>query len=235
MESDQSDKITILPMFPQFSYATTGSIARWFAKHLSSILEKMHWVKSYPVDPSYIRCMEEQIRDFLEREALKEEETILLFSPHGLPQDFILRGDPYKQECESSYLALAERFPKALCKVGYQSKFGKGEWLRPATEELCREVLNWSGDYQNVLFIPLSFTSDHIETLFEVEYQYMPLIRERKLQAYRLPALGRHTDWIASLAKIIQETTPSKNSQLYRKPWESFFKRQSVVSNRSFP
>jgi protoporphyrin/coproporphyrin ferrochelatase len=219
IHAEETDQIIVFPLFPQFSYATTGSIARFFSTRLSpSSVQKMKWVKSYPTHPAYVSCMQKLIREFFTASHLKEEETILFFSPHGLPQRFIDRGDPYEGECRSSFQEIAKAFPRALCKLGFQSKFGRGEWIRPYTEECCKEILNWHLGYQQVLFVPLSFTSDHIETLFEVEYQYMPLIRERGLRAFRLPALNRDSTWIEAIATIIEEEKNFvENKQLFKR------------------
>jgi protoporphyrin/coproporphyrin ferrochelatase len=204
MEESPSALIHLFPLFPQFSYATTGSSARWFSKHLSKgLVERMRWIRSYPHHSAYIRSMQRSINDFFKCREVREEEVILLFSAHGLPQSFIETGDPYQKECESSFQALAELFPRALSRLCYQSKFGRGEWLRPSTEELCQTLSSWSEGRGHVCLVPLSFTSDHVETLFEIEYQYLPLIRAQGSQAYRLPALNRRSDWMESIVEMI--------------------------------
>lgn len=176
----QAERIKVLPLFPQFSYATTGSIARWFFKHLpSSVVNKMRWIFSYSTHPSYIQCMQRVIEDCLATHHLKEEETILLFSAHGLPQAFISEGDIYESECILSFQKIAQGFKRSLSKLSFQSKFGKGEWLRPYTDEVCQEVLSWNEGRKNIIIVPLSFTSDHIETLFEIEKLYLPILKKR--------------------------------------------------------
>src|ERR1700722_6490216 len=93
------DEIRVFPMFPQFSYATTGSIALWLKTHLSpSIVEKLSWVKSYPDFPLYLEAMHLRLQAFLVEKGLREEETLLLFSAHGLPQRFTATGDTYEKE-----------------------------------------------------------------------------------------------------------------------------------------
>ncbi len=135
------DAIRVVPMFPQFSYATTGSIALWMSDNLSAeIVAKMQWAKSYPCHPSYIGAMESCLRDFLQEEGLNEEETVLLFSAHGLPKSFIATGDVYETECRLSFELLKQRFPGALSHLSYQSQFGKEEWIRPYTAEVCKRI-----------------------------------------------------------------------------------------------
>jgi ferrochelatase len=217
IEASQAPEIRVLPLFPQFTYATTGSIARFFAKHLSRKTEtKLRWIKSYPAHPAFVEAFQRKIREFLARSHFAEEETILLFSAHGVPQIFIDRGDPYQAECEDSYRAISAAFPNALSRLAYQSKFGRGEWLRPSTNEVCEKILDWHQGRKNIVFVPLTFPSDHIETLFEVEYQYLPLIRAHNLNAYRCPALNRESYWIEAVKILLQETELHDNKALIR-------------------
>ena len=207
----------VLPLFPQFSYATTGSIARWFSLHLPrEIVAKIQWIKSYADHPAYVASMQQAIRDFLANEHLQEDEVVLLFSSHGLPRAFIETGDPYERECMRSFQAISRGFPQAHSQLSYQSKFGRGEWLRPYTDELCHAALSWTQKRRHVVFVPLSFTSDHIETLFEIEYLYLPLIRKAGLQAYRMPALNQRPDWIQALVTIAQTSPRVPNHELYQ-------------------
>jgi ferrochelatase len=211
-------QIRIFPMFPQFSYATTGSIALWLASRLPpSIVSKFSWIRSYPGHPSYIDAFEHCLREFLEEKKLKEDETALLFSAHGLPQQFIDTGDTYEKECQLSFDLLKNRFPKALSKLSYQSQFGKEEWIRPYTTDACAQIGIWGEKRKNGVIIPLSFTSDHIETLYEIERLYLPIISKAGMQAYRCPALNQRQEWIGSIAQLFEEKNGVDNQSLVRK------------------
>ena len=211
------DEILVFPFFPQFTYATTGSIATFFKEKLSKkTLQKLRWIMSYPTHPAYVSLFQKSIATFLKQNDLKEEETILLFSPHGLPEKFIETGDLYEGEVNASYDKIKSAFPKALSRLAYQSKFGKGEWLKPSTADLCASIRSWHNKHKNVLFVPLSFTSDHIETLFEVEREYMPVIKEQGLVPYRLPAIGYQKKWIDTIVDIINSSLVVNNDMLIR-------------------
>jgi ferrochelatase len=215
IEQLECEEIRVFPMFPQFSYATTGSIARWFLQHLSSkAIRKIRWIKSYPDHPAYITAFQNCIREFLENNQLQEEKTTLLFSAHGLPQRFIDTGDLYESECHRSFSKIAAAFPKTASYLSYQSQFGKEEWLRPYTNEFCQQVEKWSQGRQHVVFIPLSFTSDHIETLYEIEQLYLPVIRERGFYGWRCPALNFREDWITAIGTIAQSCDRLANGML---------------------
>ena len=205
--------LKVLPLFPQFSYATTGSIARYFSRHFP---KGLLWIKSYAAHPAFLAAYQRRISDFLSEKGLRQEETILLFSAHGLPQAFVEEGDIYESECRLSYEGVMKAFPLALGRLSYQSKFGPGEWLRPYTDEVCEQVLNWHEGRKSVVFVPISFTSDHIETLFEIEKLYLPIIASKGLNAYRCPALNVEPYWMDALAEIVQESNLCNNQMLIR-------------------
>ena len=205
VEACKSDSILVLPLFPQYCSATTGSIARFLSTYLSPAAQKkLRWIRSYADHPAFIASYQRRIRDTLAGLKLKEEETALLFSAHGVPQSFIDTGDIYQAECERSFEAVKKAFPKALCRLSYQSKFGPGEWIRPYTDESCQKAPNWIQGRPNIVVVPLSFTSDHIETLFEIEHLYLPMLRANGLSAHRCPALNREPYWLEALTTILQ-------------------------------
>ncbi len=204
MEDPSLKRVIVFPLFPQFSYATTGSIARWMNQHLKmEQLHKLRWVKSYSGHPLFIRSQVEAIEEFMQSRGLKKEEVFLLFSAHGLPLRFICSGDLYQEECERSFRLVMDQLKGYRGKLAYQSKFGKGEWLRPYTEETCRESLLWHEGRKEIVFVPIAFTTDHIETLFEVEQDYFPLIRANGLNPHRCPALGLKEKWVRSIPEIV--------------------------------
>ncbi len=210
-----AEEIRVFPLFPQFSYATSGSIARFFAKHLpKQLVNRMRWIKSYPASEGYIRSFQQLIKDYIQEQNLTEEQTTLLFSAHGLPQKFVETGEVYQSECETTFRKLQKCFPKCSSILSYQSKFGRGEWLKPYTEDLCNQVTDWNQGRKNVVFVPLSFTSDHIETLFEVEYLYLPIIREKGFHACRCPALNQREEWIKTIADMMQSENHLCSNQM---------------------
>lgn len=218
IQSMDVDEFWVFPLFPQFSYATTGSVARFFSNNLPlSICRKMKWVSSYPTQEMYVKAFTKNTQEFLEKKGLKEEETAFLFSAHGLPESFIQEGDPYQKECEESFWKLSLKFPKASSFLSYQSKFGRAKWISPSTAEFCFQVKEWIGDKKQIVFLPLSFTSDHIETMFEIEQEYISPLQSSGFSAYRCPALGRRLDWIEAMQSILVEGIKVDNDQLIRK------------------
>lgn len=191
------EEIRVIAMFPQFSDATTGSIGKWFVTHLpKELVRKMVWVKSYPTHPGYIGAMQQKITECLDNKKWKEEEVVLLFSAHGVPQSFVASGDPYQRECELSYAAVKNGFPQAVSVLCYQSQFGKQPWIQPYTSSVIENVQPYLKGRNKVVIIPLSFTSDHIETLFEIEELYVKVLQDQGIEACRCEALNLSSDWI---------------------------------------
>ncbi len=210
--------LRVLPLFPQFSYATTGSIARLFSECLSKRAQlSLRWIQSYPTHPAFIGAYFNRICGFLKEACIDEGEVALLFSCHGLPRSYIDNGDVYESECSRSFDAISCLFPKAVSRLSYQSKFGRGEWLRPYTDEMCKSVSSWNQGRKAVVVVPLSFTSDHIETLYEIEELYLPVLRKNGAFALRCPALNLEPDWIDGLAEIALTHSLNANSMLIRK------------------
>jgi len=210
--------VQVLPLFPQFSYSTTGSIARLFSKKFSTnIQEKLAWIPSYATHPGYIQAEVNLIQSFLEEHNLSCKDTFLLFSCHGLPKEYVEQGDPYESQCLSSFEEIMRFFPEFSGTVSYQSQFGKKEWLRPYTEDFCKNPSSYLKGQKNVVVIPLSFTSDHLETLVEIEEQYIPLLKKQHLFAYRCPALNFSKTWIKTLPLLLQDGLFEKNETLIRK------------------
>lgn len=219
IEECASSSLCVFPLFPQFTYTTTGSIARFFSRHLSpSSLKKLRWLPSYSNHPLFVSAMQKKISAFMLEKKLPED-LILFFSAHGIPLSFIQKGDPYQTECEASFAAICQAFPKAQKQLAYQSKFGRGEWLKPYTLELVENPFSWNPQKKPVLFIPLSFPSDHIETLVEIEHQYVAPLLKQNIPAYRCPALNQESYWLDALSSFF--SSPS----LFSTSTEALFRR----------
>ncbi len=196
----QRKEIRVFPLFPQYSRSTTGSIDAFFTRYLPTV--KMRWLWSYAVNPHFLHAYETIIRQCLDSNNFAEKETLLLFSCHGLPKAYIEEGDPYQKECEASFHYLQKSFFKAVSYLSYQSRFGPEEWLQPYTEEFCQKI---EEKRKKIVVVPLSFTSDHIETLFEIEELYIPILRKRGFEAVRCPALQMHPVWIDGIVSMVEE------------------------------
>lgn len=132
------------------------------------------------------------------------DEVVLLFSAHGLPQKFVDRGDPYVKETEATRQGILSRLAVPNRQVlGYQSRTGPVTWIGPGTEDLLVE-LGREG-VTRVLIVPLSFVSDHIETLYEIDMLFAEKAHRAGITDYRRPeALNTHPLFIESLARQVE-------------------------------
>ena len=208
MAAEGISRVVTLTLFPHYSQATTGSSE----KELARALAQPKWrgrftvtgIRSYPEDPLYLDAMTDTVRRALDAFAPDvRDRVVLLFSAHGLPQKFIDRGDPYIADTDKTMRGILTRLDVPNRHVlGYQSRTGPVKWIGPGTDEKLKE-LGREG-VRDVLLIPLSFVSDHIETLYEVDMLFADEAGAAGITNYRRPeALNAHPLFIESLARQV--------------------------------
>ena len=167
--------LVLLPLFPQFSTTTTATCL----DEVQRVLRELDWtpgvreIISWPDHPSYIRLLrratEEAITEAETQRKHDQEPIHVVFSAHSLPLKIVKRGDPYPQEVERTILAVTKGLEQPWS-LAYQSRNGPVPWLQPYLEDELKR-LGRSG-VSNVVVVPISFVSDHIETLFELDQLY---------------------------------------------------------------
>lgn len=203
-------RIVTLTLFPHYSKATTGSSRREFDRALAKAVwggrfEVTH-IDRYAADPRYIDAMAETVaRGWMRIPAERRKNAVLLFSAHGLPQKFIDQGDPYVRHIHATRAGILARLGLPNREVlAYQSRTGPVRWIGPGTEETLVELAREG--VENVLVVPLSFVSDHIETLYEVDMLFADAARAAGITGYyRTPALNTHPLFIDALTGMIAE------------------------------
>jgi ferrochelatase len=190
-----------LPLYPHYSIATTGSslndLRRTAAKMAPglTILD----IPSWPDEPSYINCLVRRIEDGL---ALfgEGEEVEIVYSAHSLPKKFIDEGDPYVDDTMKTIRALEKNTgrPGHLC---FQSRSGPVDWLEPSTPDML-DSLAQKG-CRNILMVPISFVSDHVETLYEIEMLYQGTARDLGMRLESTRALNDDPEFIDALASLV--------------------------------
>jgi ferrochelatase len=207
---DGVSRIVTLTLFPHWSKATTGSSRNEFERALAHPewrgcgFEVTH-IEHYAGDPGYLDAMAATVRRAWDRiPADRRDGTVILFSAHGLPQKFIDEGDPYVTHIEATRRGILERLrlPNRQL-LAYQSRTGPVKWLGPGTEEAI-EQLGHDG-VKDVLIVPLSFVSDHIETLYEVDQLFAETARAAGITGYYRPeALNTEPLFIDALACLVR-------------------------------
>ncbi len=203
-------RIVTLTLFPHYSKATTGSSRRDFDR----ALHKPMWrspgfqvthIDQYPDDARYLDAMAETVtRAWAGIPADCRKDTVILFSAHGLPQKFIDEGDPYVTHIETTRRGILDRVRLPNRQVlAYQSRTGPVKWLGPGTEETLIDLAHQG--VRNVLVVPLSFVSDHIETLYEVDLLFGGVARKAGITGYyRTAALNTSPLFIEALAGLVR-------------------------------
>lgn len=210
MHEDGVERAVAFTQYPQFSCSTTGSSLNelWRAAGRTGLRDAFRWsiIDRWPVHPGFIEAMTETVRAGLDTfDAAERDRAVLLFSAHSLPLDVIDRGDAYPQEVGATVQRVVERLgvtnPYVLA---YQSDVGPVRWLGPSTEQVIRR-LGARGE-KRVLVVPIAFTSDHIETLSELDREYGEVAHEVGITHYkRAPALNDRARFLDALADIVRE------------------------------
>jgi ferrochelatase len=199
-------KLLVLPLYPQYSGSTTGSVF----DAVTRILQRWRWVPElrfitqYHDQPSYIDALAQSLREHWQH----HEKKHLLLSFHGLPRSYLLQGDPYHCQCLKTGRLLAEKLqlqPNEWS-ISFQSRVGREEWLGPYTEQVLLDYAS-KGPKRITVACP-GFAADCLETLEEIALRN----REEFLQAGGeqldyAPALNDNDDHVQMLLQLIQQHT----------------------------
>jgi ferrochelatase len=209
------ERVVVLPLYPQFSTTTTASsLAEWKKEWAKAGLQsRLYCAGSYPTATDFVAAHVAVIETALFGKDL--DSLRLLFSAHGLPERIVAAGDPYPYEVEASARAVVRKLNRTgldwrLC---YQSRIGPLRWIGPSTEDEIRKA---GEDKKAVVIVPISFVSEHSETLVELDKDYAVLARRTGVTDYkRMPALGTHPSFIAALAEEVRNAlTNTKEEKL---------------------
>ena len=201
------DRIVLLPLYPQYSTTTTASsFAAW--KKAATFKTPAVEVESYPTEPGFIRASIELVKQGLAEAG--DAPVRVLFSAHGLPEKVIRKGDPYQRQVEQTAEAIAEHLDGVGWSVCYQSRVGPLKWIGPSTDA---EIRRAAADKKSIVLYPLSFVSEHSETLVELDIEYRHLAEQAGVPRYiRVPTVGTHPQFIHGLANLVQAALWSTKS-----------------------
>ncbi len=205
--TDRIGQLVVLPLFPQFSVTTTGSCFNYFRSAASRTglvkYTRVCYVESWLEEPLYLEAMRDTIREAQGRFSGPDQSGIhVLYSAHSIPARYVAAGDPYEEQTKRTVAlihdGLGADLPRSLA---FQSKVGPVKWLGPPTTEVI-ERLGKSG-VKKLLIVPVSFVSDHIETLQEIDILYRDQARDAGItEFHRAPSLNVRPAFIKALANI---------------------------------
>jgi ferrochelatase len=205
VERFKPDRIVLLPLYPQYSTATTASSFKAW-NELAKFEAPTSVVNDYPTEPGFIAASVALVKEGLAQAGSGPKRV--LFSAHGLPERVIKAGDPYQSQVEQTARAIADSIGNeggggldwSVC---YQSRVGPLKWIGPSTDA---EVARAGADKVAVVLYPLSFVSEHSETLVELDIEYRHLAEKAGVPTYvRVPTVGTHPLFIAGLARLVRD------------------------------
>lgn len=212
MRKDGVKRAVVLSMYPHYTGATTGSSVKDFRRAAALIHPDLslqvieHWYDW----PGYLDALAECIRQGLELfpEDLRSRVQIL-FSAHALPQKFIDRGDPYLEHVLDTTRGVMKRIGNRSWRLGFQSRSGPVKWMEPDTVEVIDQLA--AEGRQAILLVPISFVSDHIETLHEIDMEYRAHAQAKGITHFeRSPSLNDSPGFISAMAELVKNTWESR-------------------------
>ncbi|MDW7772717.1 MAG: ferrochelatase [Desulfobulbaceae bacterium] len=193
-------RIIALPLYPHYSIATTGSSIYDLQRTVRKLDPTLSMVeiRSWPDEKDYINCMARRIREGISR--FNGEPVEIVYSAHSLPKKFIDEGDPYVDEIEVTIKAIEQTTGRQgrLC---FQSRSGPVEWLEPSTPDMLAALAEQG--CKNILMVPISFVSDHVETLYEIDMLYKETARDLGMRLESTRGLNDDPEFIDALASLV--------------------------------
>jgi protoporphyrin/coproporphyrin ferrochelatase len=207
IKRDRIEKLVILPLYPQFSISTSGSSFRLIERLRDEDPEfqtiDYTVVPSWYQRPGYLQAMTSLIAQKLDGLAVPDDAHIF-FSAHGVPVSYVEEaGDPYKSEIEDCVAKIMTTLDRRNAHtLAYQSRVGPVEWLQPYTEDSIVELARQN--VKDLVVVPISFVSEHIETLEEIDIEYREIAEEAGIHGFhRVPALDTNPIFINDLAEMV--------------------------------
>ena len=216
LEQEPFDELVLLPLYPQYSFATTGSsLKEWNRLFGSGRALSGHRASSAPSNevpahvidhffdhPDYIAAVVERINAVL-GDLPNPSRVHLVFSAHSLPLALVAKGDPYPDQVETTVQLVRQlgawSNPYTLC---FQSRVGPQKWLQPSLLETIDTLART--DSKSLLVIPISFVTDHIETLHEINIEAREHAKSAGITDFHLmPALNDSPLLIRALADLV--------------------------------
>lgn len=191
-------KIVAVSLYPQFCSATTSSAIEKFKEVAEGYFE-FKIINSWCDYPPFIEAWIEQIEKSFE----KYGRIFVLFSAHGIPLSLHKKGDPYISEVERTVKAITDKMSLKEFKICYQSRTGPVKWVKPSTEEVIEEI--GKRGIKKALIVPVSFVSDHIETLYEIDIVYKKMAEDFGIELYRVDSLNTSSKFIECLKNLVLE------------------------------
>jgi len=200
--ADNVQRLIVLPLYPQYSATTTASVFDGLAACLSKVrwIPELRLITHYHQDEAWIEAIADRIASHQAEHGVPEK---LLFSFHGIPKRYLLDGDPYYCQCQSSARRIAERLklePEQWM-VTFQSRLGKAEWLKPYTDETLKKLARAGTGHVQV--VCPGFAVDCLETIDEIGVENQEVFEHAGGETFSyIPALNAEPDHARVLTEL---------------------------------
>ncbi len=200
------DTVVLLPLYPHYSSTTTGSSLNEWNRLFNDDI-RVHCVEAFYRNELYLDALVEKVNEALGRFA-EPDEAELVFSAHSVPLAVVEKGDPYQKQIEETVELLMERGGwtnhHRLC---YQSKVGASRWLQPSLHTAIRQL--GRENIKKVCIVPISFVSDHVETLGEIDHEAREEAKEVGIEQFEMTSgLNTSATFISALAELVISALP---------------------------
>ncbi|KAG0165285.1 ferrochelatase hem15 [Apophysomyces sp. BC1015] len=222
MQNDGVKRAVVFTQYPQYSCSTTGSSLNELHRGIENagLQDSIQWsiIDRWPAHPGFVDAVAGLIeKKMAEYTAEEREDAVILFSAHSLPMSVVNRGDPYPAEVASTVYHVMKRLGnKNSYRLVWQSQVGPKAWLGPQTADAIQGYANQGK--KNLVLVPIAFTSDHIETLFELDIEYGHLAKEAGVTGFkRVDALNGDPTFARALADIVKDHL--KSGEVVSRQW----------------
>ena len=209
-EKEKIKNIIVLSLYPQFCRATTSSAIERFKK-FAKFKFNYEIIDSWCDYPLFIEAWEEKISKSFNNFG----EGFVLFSAHGIPLSLHKKGDPYISEINRTVNAIVKKMNIKEWSLCFQSRTGPVKWVEPSTEKAIEELVK--KNIKTAFIVPISFVSDHIETLYEIDIVYRKLAESKELKLIRVESLNTSQKFIEALKGILLDYLRGGKDALRRK------------------
>ncbi len=196
------ERIIVLPLYPQYSGTTTGSSFDAVAEVLKTwrVVPDLRFISDYHDNSAYINALIAQIKAYWDQHGVAEK---LLFSFHGIPQRFVIAGDPYADQCHKTAKLVALGLEIENWEVVFQSRFGREKWLEPYADH--KLITLAKGGVKRVDVVCPGFSADCLETLDEINRENRDIFLEAGGEEFHyIPALNDSDEHIEALVEILK-------------------------------
>lgn len=191
-------EITVLPMYPQYSFSTSRSVQQDIERLMPSSIHYT-FIKEYYNNPLFVAFWTRQIKMTITETGVTH--PTLLFSAHSVPQYHIERGDSYVTAILQSAQSIAHSMNLPY-KVGFQSKMGRMKWVGPDTVSVLKELS--AEEIEEILIIPISFLTENLETLYDIDYEIIPLYKTTFTSIHKVSLTDAFIHLVPLFQAIIQ-------------------------------